>query len=90
MENRKFFTYPMKRKLVFLFFVFICGLAFLTVRIYSIVISEGAKYEKKRVLSQQVNNRIRYNQLIDLKEGQSLIAMVGFCREQKKGVSYYI
>ncbi len=68
MKNKEFFTYSMKRKLVFLFFVFICTLALLTVRIYSIVTSEGAKYER-RVLSQQVNNRIRYNQLIDPKRG---------------------
>ncbi|QUI23202.1 penicillin-binding protein 2 [Vallitalea pronyensis] len=68
MKSKKFLTYPMKRKLVFLFFVFICGLAALTVRIYSIVTSEGSTYGKS-VLSQKVNNSVRYNQLIDPKRG---------------------
>lgn len=67
-KKREFFTYAMKRKLVFLFFIFITALGLLTGRIYKIVKAEGEKYEKN-VLKQQVNNLVRYNQLIEPKRG---------------------
>lgn len=61
-------TYKAKRNLFFLFFIFIICIALLIIKICSIVNAESVNY-KKSVLSQQVNNSIRYNNLLEPKRG---------------------
>ncbi|WP_273325128.1 peptidoglycan D,D-transpeptidase FtsI family protein [Vallitalea guaymasensis] len=68
MNNTKDYTYKAKRNLVFLFFIFITCILLLCFRVYSIVNAESLNY-KKRVLSQQVNNSVRYNNLLEPKRG---------------------
>lgn len=68
LNNIKDSTYKAKRNLVFLFFIFIICILLLCVRVYSIVNAESLNY-KKRVLSQQVNNSVRYNNLLEPKRG---------------------
>ncbi|GKX29081.1 stage V sporulation protein D [Vallitalea longa] len=61
-------TYKAKRNLFLLFFIFIICIALLIVKICSIVNADSVNY-KKNVLSQQVNNSIRYNNLLEPKRG---------------------
>ena len=61
-------TYNLKRNLFFLFFIFIICIILLIFRICSIVNAESVNY-KKSVLAQQVNNSIRYNNLLEPKRG---------------------
>ncbi len=68
LNNTKDYTYKAKRNLVFLFFIFITCILLLCFRVYSIVNAESLNY-KKRVLSQQVNNSVRYNNLLEPKRG---------------------
>ncbi|MCT4545357.1 MAG: penicillin-binding protein 2 [Vallitalea sp.] len=68
MNSRESFTYKTKRNLIVLFFIFILCLLLLGCRIYSLVDKQSVNY-KKKVLSQHVNETVRYNNLIEPKRG---------------------
>lgn len=68
LNKKTYFTYSMKRNLFFLFFIFIISIVLLGGRIYFIVNAKGSNY-KIKVLTQQVNNNVRYNNLIKPKRG---------------------